>query len=260
MKSFFRHAYLSAPVLAVRGAIWTRALWLIPLPAFLYLAIPAEFSSRAIGDVRLSLIIASLKAPFTLFEERSPGTRRVGNLIVIKGKGNSIKRKGGPHERVLAAVRERPVLSAPDTARVVLDLPVVLDIPPGALLPIPSTFPQLAAAPQYEITGATPFAPVTPFVFTGSAVGEIPAPAGPLLPPVVAFIPGGTVPTTPNSLPVSPPAGGTTGGPAGPPSGGGTIVLPEPAPWTMTILGLFAMGAIPRRPMRKPPSGSREGR
>jgi len=261
VKSFLLHVHPSGSVLALHGAKWMWALWLIPLPAFLYFAIPAELSSGALGEVRLSMIIASLKGPFTLFEERSPGTRRVGNLIVIKGKGTPLKRKSGPHERVLAFVRERPVPFAPDTASVVLDLPVVLDIPPGALLPIPSPPPQLAAAPQYEITGAALFAPASPFVFTGSAPGEIPAPAGPPLPPVVGFIPGGTVPTTPNSPQVSPPVGGTTpGGTPGTSPGGVTIVLPEPAPWTMTILGLFAMGAISRRRIRKPRTGLREGR
>ena len=272
----FRRAHASSrPAGGATSLNWKRAGKLLPVPALLYWLIPILVPDGQLGNATLRMLIANLMSPQALFDQRSPGTRLVGNLITIKGKGK-------PHERVLSTVRERP------TPRVVLDMPVVVDIAPGALLAFPDANPSLMTLPQYPIAGGAPFVPSTPFV--SSPPQGLQIPPGPLLPPLVGFIPGG-IPSPPSSTPVTPavpvasnppgnntppggtpdtppggtpgtPPGGTPGTPPGgtpgTPPGGGVIVLPEPASWTMMLLGLVGIGGFSRR--RKPQTGKNGAR
>jgi len=258
--------------LAAKGGRWRRALWLLAGLAALILVAAAAFQSSPESHARLGLLIAALKDPMALLSERSPGFR-IGPLIPIKGKGGPRERvlssvrdrpRAGPHERVLASARDRPpVAAAEDTPPVVLDMPVVVDIPTGAFF-TPAA-PTQAFLPPDQLVGSL-FTPVTPFNYTvpGFTPGETPpplvatatpdvpstpgSPSGPSVPPtIIASNPPVTPPgITPGTNPETPQ--GST--PVVPP-GGGPIILPEPSTWSMMILGLLAIGFVLRR-NRKP--------
>ncbi len=177
--------------------------------------------------------LTALVDPLALLDERSPGYRGPGVLLSIK--------PDRPSERVLSTVRDRePALD---------NLPVVgMDIPPEALTP-PGIIPGNSTLPQDTSLG-TPFAP--PFLpGPGGSPGFGFTPGGPT-PPNTPTPPGdtpppGTPPGTPPSDTPTPP--GTPGTPTPPPI---IITVPEPAPWTMMILGLFALAMTPRlRPSRR---------
>jgi len=241
------------------GMRWRRAPWLVPALAVLMLAAAAEFSGTALRNGSLRILIAALKDPLTLLSDRSPG-KRSGRLIPIKGKG-------GPRERVLSQVRDRPAPGL-DVPPVVLDMPLVLDIPAGELVP-PGEVPvdQIGLPPPAAPFNLANFVPgniaIPPF---GFIPGETPAlPGTPITPPGTPP-PGGSTPGSPTS-PGGPTPGGPTspgetpGGPGGPtsPPGGSTtpegpppsIELPEPAPWTMMMLGVFAVGVSRRNQVSK---------
>jgi hypothetical protein len=231
------------------GAKWKRAIWLVSISAALVLA--AATSDRALSSGGLRVLIAALKDPLALFAERSPGNRGPGPLIPTKGKA-------GPHERVLSEVRDRPTPAGGDTPAVVLDMPPVVDIPAGTLTPMPGE--QGGTLPPEQLIG-TPFVPAAPFGTPGFTPGEnIPPPlfVGPVPPGGIS--PPGTPgsPQGPSGPPIN--IGTTPGGPGTPetpggptPPGGppdtppGTVVLPEPAPWTMMTLGVFALAVLRRR-------------
>jgi hypothetical protein len=188
---------------------WKRRLALAPLLAVLFLAGVAEFGSPAFSAASKRLVmtawedsLAALQDPLSLFAERSPGGRGAGALLSTKSK---------PYERVLSTVRDR---EAP------VEFPADDSAPSAAFASIP------IAAPEYESprdqSVASLFFP--PF---------FPTPPG-----FPGFIPGapptGTPPTD-TPPPESPP-------PESPPSTPPvTIVLPEPATWTVMILGLVAV-------------------
>jgi hypothetical protein len=201
----------------------------------------------AFSNVSLRILIAALKDPLALLSERSPGNR-TGALISIKGKT-------GPSERVLSSVRDRPDTNA---------APVQLDIPAGAFAP--PQFQEAELAPSQPAD--TPFVPTSPFGSSSVTPGGAPAAPTFFIPPSSGFFPGETQSASPpaasgppgSTPPGSTPPGGTTPGgtppgdtppggttPGETPPGGSTVVLPEPATWSMMILGLFAAGALRRR-------------
>ena len=167
-------------------------------------------------------VIAALTDPLALFAKRSPGHRGPGALHLTKAAA-------GPHERVLASVRQRDL--APGLAPAP-GAPVVIDIAPGAV-----------AAPG-EAVGTGPVngslmpALVTPTPFPGVPVAAADNPGGFGAPP------GGTTPGSPGGLGAPP---GSPGGPGAPPGSPGgpstgtpppTITVREPATWLVLILGL----------------------
>jgi len=177
---------------------------------------------EAISKVSREMIVAALQDPLSLFSDRSPGERLPGALLSTKK---------GPHERVLSTVRERPQAS---------------DLPPGTDTPIFSAAPPVfesspTAPPTGQFTGPPAFGPPfsnTPFLYPGPPPGAVP-PGG--TPPDGAP-PGGTPPggTPPGGTPPggTPPGGTPPGEPPGTPP---TIPVPEPATWTMMLLGLLAV-------------------
>jgi hypothetical protein len=230
------------------GARWKRAIWLVPVSAVLVLAAATGFSDRALSSAGLRVLIAALKDPLALFAERSPGNRGAGPLIPTKGKA-------GPHERVLSEVRDRPAPAGGDTPAVVLDMPPVVDIPAGTLTPMPGE--QGGTLPPEQLIG-TPFVPAAPFGTPSFTPGENippplfvgPIPPGGISPPGTPGSPPGP-PTIIGTPPGGPGTPGTPGGPT-PPSvppdtPPGIVVLPEPAPWTMMILGVLALVVLRRR-------------
>jgi hypothetical protein len=193
-----------------------RALLLAPVLVSL-LALAVGPSREAISKVSRQMILAALQDPLSLFSDRSPGERRPGALLSTK--------KGGPHERVLSTVRERPQAS---------------DLPPGTETPI---FP--TAPPADQFAGPPAFGPPfsnTPFSYPGPPPPGLP-PGG--IPPG-GIPPGGTPPGGPP--PGGPPPGGPP--PGGPPPGGPPetppIPVPEPATWAIMLLGLLGIGAAMR--------------
>ena len=200
-----------------------RALLLAPVLVSM-LALAVGPGNEAISRAAKEKIIAALQDPLSLFSDRSPGERRPGALLATK--------KGGPHERVLSTVRERPQAS---------------DLPPGTETPI---FP--AASPADQFAGPPAFGPPfsnTPFSAPGPPPAGFPpggAPPGGI--PPGGFPPGGTPPGAPP--PGEPPPGGPP--PGGPPPGGPPpgeppgppppIPVPEPPTWTIMLLGLLAAG------------------
>ncbi len=187
-------------------------------------------------DIGSKTILAALVDPLALLDERSPGNRGPGVLLSIK--------PDRPSERVLSTVRDRePALD---------NLPVVgMDIPPETLTP-PGIIPGNSTLPQDTGLG-TPFVP--PFLpGPGGSPGFGFTPGAPTPPQNTPTPPGdtppgdtpppGTPPGTPPSDTPTPP--GTPGTPT-PPI---IITVPEPAPWTMMILGLFVIAMTSRQRAR----------
>ena len=259
---------------ALKGVRWRRAFWLLLASAGLVLVAAAAFNSSPVSQARLRLLMAALKDPMALFTERSPGFR-TGNLIPIKGKGGPRERvlssarerppakSEAPHERVLGSARDRS--TGEDVPAVVLDMPVVIDIPPGALFN-PGSPAQATITPNLVI--GSPFIPVTPFNYSvpGFTPEETPPPLVATTPPQIPIIPGSTLSQSlpPIIIASNPPTttpGGTTSNPPGtetPPgstpgtSGGpGPVIVPEPSTGSMMVLGLIATGFALRR-NRKP--------
>lgn len=159
-----------------------------------------------------------------IFDARSPGGRHYGWLVNDKSPRTGFD-VGPPAERVLSSVRRRPGAPVPGGATPALYTPVA-GVPPTVLGP--SGGPVDGPLDGVVTGGNTPFAP------TGGFLAGIPG--------VVGTAPG---------------AGG--GGGSGPTVGAGdpgTVVVPavpEPATWTMLLLGFFVMGSILRRaPARRP--------
>ena len=243
---------------AEKGERRLRALWLLPASAGLMVVAAAAFHESPVSRAGLNLLMVALKDPFALLSQRSPG-HRSGPLVAIKGKT-------GPRERVLSTVRERPPVRVADISPVVLDLPVVVDIPPGTFYtPTLPTPPMLTPG---EIIGP-PFLPTTPFSVSvpGFTPGETPPPLVATNPPEVPppiivttnpppntpplLIPGGTPDTPPVTPPGTPPGTPPVTPPGTPPEQpGGPIILPEPSSLSMMIMGLIATAFVLRR--RKP--------
>lgn len=230
--------HIKLPVTLSMG--WKRGLLVALVLAGLFFLAEVGSGNSAISRLGIAAMVAALKDPLAVFNERSPG-KRSGALLSIK--------KGAPHERVLSTVRERP--SPPGTP---------VGIPPGADNPV------FAATPAALIPGIPPavpgdrvFGPPTFAPFFPGAVGIRP---GEQVPPLIIPItqPGLEIPpdsippgTTPGIVPpgeTSPeqpsiPPGITP--PSEPPE---IIVLPEPGTWGMMILGLFVIGMATRRRAR----------
>lgn len=184
-------------------------------------------------------VIAALQDPLALLARRSPGHRGPGALHLTKSAA-------GPHERVLAGVRQRDL--APDLAPAP-GAPVIIDIAPDAVA-APIAAPG-GGADTGPVNGSLMPALVTPVAFPG--IAGLPGPAavnsaGP------GAAPGGTTPGGPGSpggpgtSPGSP--GGPPGSPGTPPGSPGgpsagtpppTITVREPATWLLMILGLVVL-------------------
>lgn len=186
---------------AASGRRWKRTLLLVPLFVGLFFVAVAERGHPAASKVSKpgkGGLLAMLADPLSLFAERSPGERGTGALLSTK--------PGGPHERVLAEVRDRdPAAGAPGAAA-----------PPGPNDPVfgvaPDTFSPGgdpgAGAPPGDAAGGDP--DFSPF-FPGGGGG---APA---------FLQRGTPFVSP-----------------------GIPAVPEPATWAMLILGFFGVGTALR--------------
>ena len=192
---------------ARRSMRWKRTLALVLILVSLFFVVVAEHSDLALSEVIKRKVIAALKDPLTLFDERSPGPRGSGVLISIKG----------PHERVLSTVRER---GSPLGILPVVDNPVS-GLVPEAFASIPGAFAASEALPQDQVIGS-PFAPFFPAPFDNPGItpAGVPTPNSPTPPPISS---------TPEPLPNP-----------------GIIAIPEPATWTMMILGFLAFGVATR--------------
>jgi hypothetical protein len=238
------------------------------LASVLFVTVLAEPS--AVGKIGRGIAVA-LKMPLALLAARSPGEREPGMLRLTKG--------GGPEERVLPTVRDRDApADTPGAGNPIFGNPDAFNpIAPG-----PSNSNALSAPD----TGSRPFAPsFGPPTFPGLLIpggsaqnSDQPPPEGPPTstdqPPVTDNPPGSTPPglgpegppvLPPPEGPITPPPDIPPGGPnppdgpnppGGPSPPGGpnppdgpppTLVIPEPATWTITGFGLLAAGLLRRR-------------
>jgi len=228
---------------------------LAPLLAGLFFGAMAGQGFSAVGRINLQAVLVALQDPLSLFAQRSPGKRQSGRLHPLKSA------KGRPHERVLASVRDRP--AAPTAGN---PGPVGGDIP-GSSVTIPIIPPQYEMPPEGPIiTGQPPFPvppipfvpidnpgpPITPPPGTPPPGTPVPPPGTPVPPPGTPVPPPGT-PTPPPGTPTPPPETPTPppGTPTPPPETPPGITVPEPASWTMMLLGVLALG-VARRRLRKP--------
>jgi hypothetical protein len=250
------------PLRARRSTRWRQALLLAPVFLTLFLGAAAEFFLRDIrsadrGGIFPALkgaIVAALKDPFALFAERSPGGRGSGALHMTKSSD-------GPHERVLARVRERePVadsLPGGDTP-VFSDNPATIASTPGAL-PSGPTNTQDGASPSPTFNNTLFDFPGLPITNGGSPGGAGTSPSNPDGTDAPPSGPGGTdtSPSSPSGADAPPDGPGNGDTPPGQPGGtlGGTppptIAVPEPATWGLMILGLLGVLVIWRRDERK---------
>jgi hypothetical protein len=231
---------------------WKRPLLLLPvLASVLFVTVLAE--PDAVGKIGKGIAVA-LKMPLALLAARSPGEREPGMLRLTKG--------AGPEERVLPTVRDREG-EGPDAGNPIFGNPDAFNpIAPG-----PSSSNALSAPDA----GASPFAPnfgqpsFPGFLIPGGSRSnsDQPPPQGPTdLPPVTENPPGSTpegpIDLPPPEGPITPPPDVPPGGPnppdgpnppgePNPPDGPPTLVIPEPATWTITGFGLLAAGLFWRR-------------
>jgi hypothetical protein len=203
----------------------------------------------AVGKIGKGIAVA-LRMPLALLAARSPGEREPGMLRLTKGER--------PEERVLPTVRDR---EGPDAANPIFGNPDAFNpIAPG-----PSNSNALSAPDA----GTSPFAPsfgrpsFPGFLIPGGSTpnSDQPPPQGPPtstdLPPVTDNPPGSTTDLPPPEGPITPPPdipggpippdGPNPPGEPNPPDGPPTLVIPEPATWTITGFGLLAAGLFWRR-------------
>jgi hypothetical protein len=136
---------------------WRRTATLA-LIAGLFFVMAAETGLRAVSNSAHRSTSAVPENPLSLFAGRSPGARGSGPLRLTKS---------GPHERVLASVRER----APQTT----ETPVSGTSPNTASGPAPAA----NAVSRPLAVGRAPFAPV----FYDTPIGYPGTPGGPATPP-----------------------------------------------------------------------------
>jgi hypothetical protein len=164
------------------------------------------------------------------------------------------KSGAGPHERVLAGVRQRGPGSdvAPDAVPVAM-----VDIAPGAVAPPAAPpgdssgtggngylMPDIIGAP-FGFPGSPGGFPVGPAV-SGISPGTAGGPDSPNSPPGNTDTPSGGSPNSPPGNTDTPPGGGPNSPPGNtdtPPGGGPptTIPVPEPATWPLMALGLIVL-------------------
>jgi PEP-CTERM motif len=238
------HALRWPPAAARRISTWRRKLPIgLALAAIAFLAVAkyvrsdmADPGKRAFVATLDGGIVSALKDPLALLDERSPGRRGPGVLHLTKSGT-------GPHERVLADVRQREPGSdlAPGAGPV-----AIVDIAPAAVAPL--------AAPPRDSTGTggngylMPGIIGAPFGYPGSGAffGVGPAvygtPAGTTGNPISSNSPTGTAgnPNSPNSPPGSagnpsspnspPGSAGNPSSPSSPPGNGGNPESPNSPP------------------------------
>ena len=217
----------------------------MPLLIGLFLGAMAGQGFSAVTRINLQAVLAALQDPLSLFAQRSPGKRASGKLHPTK----SIK--GRPHERVLAAVRDRPAAPPGES-------PNFGDVPPSSVT-IPIIPPEYDVPPEGPVITGTPPFPLPPIPFVpidnpGPPINTPAPPPGTPEPPLGTPVPppGTPPPGTPppgTPPPGTPPPGTPTPPPESPP--GIIITVPEPASWTMMLLGVLAIG-VARRRLRKP--------
>jgi hypothetical protein len=220
-----------------------------------------ERSNPALSKIAAAKIAEAFRAPLSLFADRSPGERSSGALLSTKPD----RRAGAaPHERVLAAVRDREApLDVPAAADSSADSPAVGpedlaagNAAPGATSPDRAfnTSPFTAFPIGFSgFPAGLPFG--TPPATSPIGSGAAPADQAAGLPPATLPL-SPAAPDAPETTPELPSTPSTPGAPSGPPtspppSGPGTITVPEPATWTIMLLGLLVIGATVRRRMRK---------
>jgi hypothetical protein len=239
-----------------------RALLLIGVLAGAVFATAAVQDGRAIGKV-LRESVAALRDPLTLIADRSPGARDSGALRLTKN---------GPHERVLSSVRDREPVPEQDnpfaagTPDQFAGSPLATDGNPLAGTPLagagsPNFARPFSAIPAvFPSSGAGSTAPSTNSPTPGGSSTPIPggssAPGAPL-PPIAISFPSDPQPGAPS--PDAPPPGSPSppdsSPPDSPPPGSPVLPtpptsIPEPATWTMMVLGLVAAGSSARRRYR----------
>lgn len=190
-----------------------------------------------------AVLASSWRSPMAMLAGRSPGGRGAGALYNTKPgyemKAASVRPGSpGPHERVLAAMRERPVL--PTVAEALAPAVTPLDLAMGT----PASFgdgilPGLGV-PAVNAPGSRPFL-TSSRPGGGGGGGVIPA-AEP------TPVPSETPDPTPTSTPTAPP---TDTNPITPPGTPPISPVPEPATWAMNIVGLFLVGSALRIRNRK---------
>ena len=226
---------------------WGRTLLLAAVLASLFSVAVGDGRAIArignIGKLGKEAVTALLSGPLALLDERSPGGRGRGALRSIKSR---------PYERALPTVRDRVTLL--DSSPL-----VEIDIPPGTFAPV--SYPQPGGnTPPEDFTPSAPFS--QPFTdFPGIMAGGMPPLAQYSTTPPPGS--GGSPPSPPGSGgSPSPPPPGSGGSPSLPPGSGGSpppppppgsgetpppppviTPVPEPASWTMALLGLLAVGA-----------------
>jgi len=232
-----------------------RALLLAGVLAGAVFATAAVQDGRAIGKM-LRESVAALKDPLSLIADRSPGARGSAALLLTKN---------GPHERVLSSVRDRDPVPEQDN-------PFAAGAPDEfAGNPLPTDGNPLAGTP---LGGAgspdftRPFSAI-PSVFPSGRSGGLPSSAnspapgaGSTPPPDASSAPGAPLPPILISSPSDPQPDPPQPGPPNPDTPSPTdpdpppsspllpttpISIPEPATWTMMVLGLLAAGASARR-------------
>ena len=160
---------------------WKRVLLLAPLLVGLFVVAVAEPDPRAIGMAIKDKILAELKDPLRLYDERSPGRRGSVTLLLKKSKT-------GPRERVLPTIRERePAPGIPASGDPLFAMPP--EIP--SFIPGPGDFPPL----DNPFTGPPFFPP--PFGPPGFIPEVPPTGPNPPLPPLPPLPPPTPIPEPP---------------------------------------------------------------
>ena len=243
------------PVVRAAGAA---AMGVVALGAYAGLSgsgAPADATSM---PTRL-LAALHLPDPLAMLSARSPGVRDAGAMFQTKPRkaprlAHSPRSPLIPRERVLTNVRERQPggwepnfvdFPAPPLGFAPPNIPLI----PTALGPFPPGGPS-GFTPLFPPSSSTPGGPLVP----GGPGGFNPPPPG--------------EPGTSNPNPPAPPPGGENPPPPGgenpppgeenpPPPGGEnpppvTPAVPEPATWSMMILGFMMVGGALRRYGRRP--------
>lgn len=232
--------------------IRTRAFLVSAMVAGLGLGAAIEHTNPALGQMILAKIVETAKAPIALFAARSPGERGAGALLSTKPG------RGGPHERVLSAVRDREPLSGEPAGADGSPLGIIPGSQDTGGIPKELGTGSGGAAPpfsQYQGFNSFPLVPF-PIGFTsapGQSQGGVQAPftGAPVIaaPDQLREVAATTLPLftlgdsvsellpeiTPSVLTIPPGA---------PPSNSGitpVIPVPEPSSWGMMFLGLLGI-------------------
>jgi len=247
---------------------WKRALLLLPVLVIPFVVAAVGLGHAGTGNIGLAGIISGLTGPLALFAEQSPGSRGPGALL-------STKPDFAPHERILAAMRERaplPGQNSPVTAEDFASVPTGGDTLPegqnvgapagngfsanqrgGSLSSTGSSFGNGIIAGGFPISSGSP-----------SGIGVVPQKIADIFNPSLPLI-AGPVPEAGGSIPVPVPVASLPPGTTPPdqtfvplpldvpaiPSSPATVKIPEPSTWAAMLFGLLVIRTTVRRGLRK---------